>query len=339
MEYVSQTLHDSGFSGCNGIIGGFLQRVLERFAQQHDHRTSAGGVLSDSDAHPVQSPSIVLSASEILARSLAAQKKAGTFGLAMNMALNIEATGGKDPGKVAIALTGTSSVDAPGKQVQLISDLKMSLPGEADQTISLKVYITGGWAYIGYTVPGEGEQWAKSQLTDQIWNQMGGQDALSALLLSALSASQGNDETINGVSCYVVNATPNADAISALLKSQIPAGEVDLSGIDFNKFLQPLVLKSWIDKSSFLPLKQSLNYALTLTPQDIASSLGNIPEASAVPGDLAEGFDQMVITLTADINYSDFGKPVVVTVPPAAQSAPEMSIPGLEPTSIPTPTR
>jgi len=288
---------------------------------------------------PAASPTKILSASEILADSLAAQKKAGPFALGIKMALNVEVVGGTEPGKFSLGLTGGGSFDQAGKQMQMNAVLTVAPPNQAEQKVSFEVYLLNGWVYAGYAEPGQAEQWTKVQITEDMWKKMGEQDVLSALFLTAVNASLGDNETINGVSYYVVNLTPNTTVISALLKSQLGAAGPDLSGIDFNKFLQPLVFKSWIDQSSFLPLKQSLNYALTLTPQDIAASLGKIPEASAVPGDLAGAFDQVSLKLSADLNYLDYGKPLTINLPPAAQSAPEMSLPALEPSLIPTPTR
>ncbi len=300
--------------------------------------TSAAPAASPSPT-PAASPTKVLSASEILTNSLAAQKKAGPFALGIKMALNVEVVGGSEPGKFSLGLTGGGSFDQAGRQMQINAVLTVASPTEAEQKISFQVYLVNGFVYAAYTEPGQAEQWTKIKITEDMWNKMGQQDVLSALLLTAVNASLGNNETINGVSYYVVNLTPNTAVISALLKSQLGAAGPDLSGIDFNKFLQPLVFKSWIDQTSLLPLKQSLNYALTLTPQDIASSLGSIPEASAVPGELAGAFDQVSLTLSADLNYTDFGKPLNINLPPAAQNAPEMSLPALDPSMIPTPTR
>jgi hypothetical protein len=276
---------------------------------------------SPSTAGPVSSPTPsptltkVVTPGEVLDNSLAALKKVDAYKLQADAALDLEVTGGTHPGKVSLKVNGSGALKPTAKEMQANANLSVSLPGQPEQKMAVEVYVVNGWAYAGYTLPTAAEQWAKTQITDQVWGQMG-QDNISALLETAINATLDNSETINGVDYYVLTLTPNMNVITAFLKSQMAQANVDLSGFDFSQIFQNISLKEWINKQNFLPLKGTLTFGVSLNAADF-KNLGNV----------GSSFDKMSLSLNASVAFSDYGVPFNIVVPQPGLNATPFSIP------------
>jgi hypothetical protein len=274
---------------------------------------SGSTTTTNGAASPTASPT--LTARQILDNSVAALKGADTFQVDTSASVDLNIEGGSQPGEATLQMTGSSSVDSAARQLEASSSLTAALPGQSQQTLSFEVFVLNGWAYAGYTLPLVGEKWSKMQLNDQTWSQLG-QNYFSALLASAVNVNLEGSETIEGVDYYVLVLTPDFKALSTWLQSQFGQNNPAIGGLDFSQIFQQVALKSWIDKKTFLPLKQTLNLVASVTSQQLAGL-----DKTGLP------FDSLNLNFSGSLNYKDFGKPVVIDVPQQALDAPEATPP------------
>jgi hypothetical protein len=266
-----------------------------------------------------------LSAQEVLNNSLEAAKKITTVTMNSNLNLDLEVTGGTQPGKVSIALTGNGAIDTTAKNLHMTANIKATLPGQGEQNIVIEVFVVNGYVYAKYNLPVLGEQWSKTKLTEADWNKMS-QGQFPQMLSAMLTPNLGPSENVNGVDCYVLTVAPDLKALTAWLQSQIGQSQMGqgpqaLNQFDLGQILQNTAFKQWTDKRTFLPVKDTLSLSASLDSKVLAN-IPNIPSVPGVPG-VNQDSGKINLNFNAQINFADYGKLVVINLPQAALDAPE----------------
>ncbi len=248
-------------------------------------------------------------ANDIITASLAANEKASTVKMAVDMEIGIETIGGDAPGKMALKITGTGASNLTEKKMQASLSMNMDIPQMGKVTIGAETYIIDGWTYTKIDSPMMGAQWSKKKLTDEEWKD---QNDVNELMGSAKSSKLVGTEVVNGIACDVVEIVPDDAVIEKWLKTQVDAQTTgtDISSVDLSKKYTKFVVTDYIAKDSRRIVKESIDISFELTSADLPNSTSK--------------FDKMVYSFTGASTYSDFDKPVTITLPAEAANASEM---------------
>jgi len=233
--------------------------------------------------------------------------------LGMNLSDNMEVAAGSQSENMSVKETGTASVNNVTKEMIMKATMDMDVPNTGKQTMTMDEYLTGGYIYMKANLTGT-DQWTKMKVAESQWTSENQLAQQVEFLKSAISISRLNDETVNGVDCYVFQITPDMAALIKWVQSQSQSTTA-LKNLNSNMF-KISTLKMWMDKKSLLPQKEDIVVTMEVTAADIGGSTTTTP-----------GFDKMTMTMNGDITYSDYNTPVTIELPVAAQNAVEMPQP------------
>ena len=233
--------------------------------------------------------------------------------LGMNLSDNMEVAAGSQSENMSVKETGTASVNNVTKEMMMNATMNMDVPNAGKQTLTMDEYLTGGYIYMKANLTGT-DQWTKMKVAESQWTSENQLAQQVEFLKSAISISRLNDETVNGVDCYVFQITPDMAALIKWVQSQSQSTTA-LKNLNSNMF-KISTLKMWMDKKSLLPQKEDIVVTMEVTAADIGGSTTTTP-----------GFDKMTMTMNGDITYSDYNTPVTIELPVAAQNAVEMPQP------------
>lgn len=223
-------------------------------------------------------------------------------------------TGGQKSTTISTAMDGTGAANMASREMQMDMNINMDIPEQGKQKMTMQMYIVGGYAYIKMAIPGAGDQWMKMKFTDQIWQQQVQIDQQLALLKTAAKLRVVGTENLGGIQTYVVEITPDMQAMFKLLgQTQIPGMEE----LDFSKFgavadlFKDVTLKYWISQDKNLLTKVEMRMAGAISSDALGTPTPN--------------FDRMTMDLTMKANYT-YDQPVSITLPQEAQGATEVPI-------------
>jgi hypothetical protein len=217
----------------------------------------------------------------------------------------------ENTGNVSAKETGTASVNNVTKEALMnINTVMDSTPG-GTQTSTIDEYLTGGYLYMKENITGT-DYWTKIKVDESRWN---AEDQLAqqiVFLQTATSISRLDDETVNGLDCYVFQITPDMSEVLKWMQSQSPSG-TGLQNLNPDVF-KSTTLKMWIDKKSLFPQKENIDLTMEIIPSDITGT-------TTTPD------DAITLTMNGDITYTDYNIPVTIELPAAAQNAVEIPQP------------
>ncbi len=251
-------------------------------------------------------------AAEIAADAIKAAGNITSFNFDMEMFMEFNMSGSGMDLNMKMQQDADGAVNLPEKEMALVMEMAMEMPGAGNQDMAVEIYTTGGWMYMKADVPGYGDQWTRMELTDEIWDQQSRMAGLDEFLQSAVSVELAGSETIGGVECYILDVNPDMNSLSNWMADQNFAGqsEADLSELDIAEMLEGFNIRQWIASDSYLPVRQQIEIQL-----NISEETGDAP---------AEALNRMVLDLDAVVNYSDYGKPVTIRLPSEALNALEV---------------
>jgi hypothetical protein len=211
-------------------------------------------------------------------------------------------------GSVSIKETGTAFVNSVTKEMLMNISTVMDSTLGSTQTDTMDEYLTGGYLYIKQNITGT-DYWTKIKVDESRWN---AEDQLAqqiVFLQTATNISRLDDETVNGLDCYVFQITPDMAEVLKWMQSQSQSS-AELQNLNPDVF-KSTALKMWIDKKSLFPQKENIDLTMTITPSDITGT-------TTTPD------DAITLTMSGDITYTDYNAPVTIQLPAAAQNAVEI---------------
>ncbi|MBI4267668.1 MAG: hypothetical protein HY662_02670 [Chloroflexi bacterium] len=252
-----------------------------------------------------------LSAQEIIDKTLAASASAEVFNFDTDMTMSLEVTGGTDPGKMNMLTDMSGYADSKNKELQMTMNMNLDVLGELSQNISADMYMVDDWVYMKLDMLGIGEQWVKTKLSEEQWEQQNQFAQQVDFLKTAAEITLAGSEKVDDVDSYVLEVKPDMQMLTDwFLAMQQQQPGVDLSQIDLAKMFKTVSIKEWIDKKSFLPVKAEVVLGLEVLPEDI----------EATP----EDFEKMTLSLEVDMKFHDFGTRTRVELPQEALNAQEL---------------
>ncbi len=226
------------------------------------------------------------------------------------MPMTVEIKGGDDPGTIIVDKSGTGFRDMVNQAMRSMAYIDLSVPGEGSRDWETEIYIVDGWIYSGVSVPDEGEEWLKTELTDSIWWQHDQLAPYLELLGTASDIDYKGTEIVNGVECYLFELEPDIDILSALVAEATAFLTVmNLSGLNLPEFYQEFSVKEWVAKDNYLLQRAEIEVSFEVRPEDI--------------GGTGDDFDKLTIDVGMTLRCYDYNQPFTVVLPPAALDAEE----------------
>jgi outer membrane lipoprotein-sorting protein len=255
---------------------------------------------------------------EIVDKTSAAMSQVNSY--KFNPDIILTTSGGvvdKTAGSMTIHISGEASVDVAKKQTAMNLTIDQESTGQTKVSIPASYYLIDNAMYLKINVPFLGDKWLKSTLD---YNSPVSQDLASQqikMLAGAVDVTLLGKEDVVGVSCYVLQFTPDLTAIGALLSSlqrtadlsQIGPGNIDPSKIDLNQLIKNVTVKLWVAIDKYWIEKSTASFSL-----DTAS--------------LSAGTDSTAtfkVDFQVNGQFSGFNQSVQISLPADAQNASDIS--------------
>lgn len=257
---------------------------------------------------------------QILSDSIQAFANVSSYNFSLDMNIDMEATGGSNPGQATATLQSNGTADTAAKNLKMDLDMsvKENMATAQDEStpteVSATMYMMGDTLYINTEVPGNGSQWMKTTL-DEATKQNYDLDLVQQQLAPLENATQIEylrTETVDGSECWVLKVVPNLDAMKQWLnEQQLGAGSLDLSQVQkLEDVFKKLAYNTWIAKDTKLIKKINIQMSLVLNAQQFA-----VAESE---------FENLSMDAEINMSMKDYNKPVNITLPDEAQNATEM---------------
>jgi hypothetical protein len=252
-----------------------------------------------------------LTPQEIASNAVSAYKDVKTAKIAMTMVTGMNIEGGKQPMKIDMKADATGSMDIAATRMSMLMNADMNVPMAGEQKTSTEMYIVDNYLYMKATVQGAADQWLKTKLSSTMWQQQNQLDQQIEMLKTAIKVESMGEEVVGGTACYVLSVTPDMAALAGFLASELQQGTSAgiLKNVDLGKMFKSVAIKEWVSKRDYLPLKVDMSMSLEMSPEDVGAK--------------STDFTKMTMDMAVQGNYSDYNKPVSITLPAEAAGAKE----------------
>jgi hypothetical protein len=237
---------------------------------------------------------------------LVANAEVATVKFDINTTSNMEMIGGPEPGSATMAGDGSGAIDSANREMQIIMNMDIDVPGERSKSMPMESYLVDGWMHIKVTVEEKGAQWMKMELPDEMWDNQNQLEGQVELLRTADEVNFFGNEDVNGKSCYVVEIVPSTETINQMMSQiQLPDIEgADMSKINFADMIKELSFKQWIAEDGYLIMKSATYTVMELLPDNVGAD--------------EEEFQKITVNQTSEMVFYDYNEPVVIELPAEA---------------------
>jgi len=243
---------------------------------------------------------------ELVNDVLVANAEVETVRFDMNTTTKMEVIGGPQPDGATMVGEGTGAIDSTKKEMQIIMDMDIDVPGKAKQSMPMESYLVDGWMHIKVSVEEKGAQWMKMQLPDEMWDSQSAISQQIELLQTAKEVNFLGSEDVNGMDCYVVEMVPSAEALNKMLSQmQMPDIEgADFSHLSFADMIKEMSFKQWIAEDGYLIMKSETHVLMEISSEDVGATVDEFQKITA---------DQTSVML-----FYDYNEPVSIKLPAEA---------------------
>ncbi|MFP4640790.1 MAG: DUF6612 family protein [Dehalococcoidia bacterium] len=245
---------------------------------------------------------------ELVEKAISAQEGVKTSQFDMKMSVDMSGETSEQKLDMSMAYDMSGKVDRVNKRMQMTVIISMDMPQQEEDSQSVQgrmtIYSLADAMYMKMSVPGTPEQWTKSPMPEGSWENRINQQ-IELLEESQIAIS--GEETVENVSCYAVEFTPSKEKMWELIQQQWPGQTTQDKPSNLDEIIQSMDLKQWIDKDTFLPVKEETQITMEISP-----------EAMQMP--TSEG-GKMEMTMDIVANYHSYNEPVSIELPPEAENA------------------
>jgi len=237
---------------------------------------------------------------------LVANAEVETVKFDMNTTTKMEMIGGPQLDGATMVGEGTGAIDSINREMQIIMDMDVDVPGKAKQSQPMEAYLVDGWMHIKVSVEEKGAQWVKMQLPDEMWDSQSQINQQIEFLETAEEVNYLGTEDVNRTDCYVVEIVPSAEALNKML-SQIQMPDIegaDLSQFSFADMIKDMSFKQWIAQDGYLIMKSETHVVMEISPEDVGASVEEFQKITA---------DQSTVMV-----FYDYNEPVSIELPAEA---------------------
>jgi outer membrane lipoprotein-sorting protein len=236
------------------------------------------------------------------------------FEMTMNMDVSGESAGEAFEGTVASDYDG--ALDLESRKMKIAVTMNVAMTGEDTTDMATETYFVDDMMYMMTEPSDTGTTWMKTAIPAGYWEQMNQVESQIEILGTAQVEVAGS-EKVGGVDCYVLEVTLDLDQLWQLFTQQMGMlSDImpDISPEILNEMFQDYSAKQWISKDAYFIMKVEVEMTMEVTPELMGS-----------PGEEGEAAMDIFMTLLA----YDYNQPVSIELPPGAEDAIEMSMPGL----------
>jgi outer membrane lipoprotein-sorting protein len=224
----------------------------------------------------------------------------------MNTTTQMEVIGGPQPDGATMVGEGTGAIDSANREMLIIMDMDIDVPGKERQSMPMESYLVDGWMHIKVSVEEQGAQWIKMQLPDEMWDSQSQIDQQIELLETAEEVNFLGSGDVNGTDCYVVEVVPSTEALNKML-SQIQMPDIegaDLSQFSFTEMIKDMSFKQWIAEDGYMIMKSETHVVMEISPENVGASV--------------EEFQKITADQKAVMVFYDYNEPVSIELPSEA---------------------
>ncbi len=259
------------------------------------------------------SPETKVSADKVVQDALAAQ--AGSSSYRMVVKLDASAQGTMSGSALNATLSGTVDClfDQTNKKMKGQAEADINVTGEQPMAFKAgaEVYVVDNYTYMQATVMGMSQEWTKQALPADFWQSLAS-DNFQMALLTSVEAEYLKEEKVGGVTCYVLDLTPDVSQLQQMLQQMLSDGSsnqgTDSEIPNLESFVKSMSFKVWIAKDTSFLTQTKIELTLSITPEAL--------------GQPANG-ESLTITLDLTMNTSDFNQSVSIQLPDEAKNADE----------------
>ena len=234
---------------------------------------------------------------------LVANAEVQTVKFDMNTTTKMEMIGGPQPEGATMVGEGTGAIDSANREMQIIIDMDIDVPGKEKQSMPMESYLVDGWMHIKVSVDEKGAQRMKMPLPNEMWDSQSAISQQIELLKTAKEVNFLGSEDVNGMDCYVVEVVPGTEALNKML-SQIQMPDIegaDLSQLSFADMIKEMSFKQWIAEDGYLIIKSEAHVVMEISPEDVGTSV--------------EEFQKITADQSAVMVFYDYNEPVSIVLP------------------------
>ena len=261
-----------------------------------------------------------LSTAEIKAMVLATAEEIDTYKFDMDTTQKTLISNETDDMEMTTISTGSGAADNINKKMKMELTTTMELPEGAPQEtmeMTMEMYFINNAMYMKMDlgIPEIPAQWTKMQMPEgyeESWESQN-QVELQMELLNVSEVGLLEDEEVNGVDCYVLNITIDAEKYWEIVMKQKGMSELMQNlqqnvSFDIGEMMKGMSMKYWIAKDTKFPMKTEMQMEMVISSEDL-----NIPESE-------EEFTMTMDQRTTMVFY-DYNEPVTIELPEEAESA------------------
>ena len=224
----------------------------------------------------------------------------------MNTTTKMEMIGGPEPDGATMVGEGTGAIDSTHREMQIIMDMDIDVPGKEKQSMPMESYLVDGWMHIKVSVEEQGAQWMNMQFPDEMWDSQSAIGQQIEFLETAEEVNFLGSEDVNGTDCYFVEVLPSPEALNKML-SQIQMPDIegaDLSQLSFADMIKEMSFKQWIAEDGYLIMKSETRVVMEISPEDVGASV--------------EEFQKITMDQNSVMVFYDYNEPVSIELPAEA---------------------
>ncbi len=250
-----------------------------------------------------------VTAQEVSSNVLDAYSKSKTYSVEENVTAVTNVVGGDRPGTRSTSQNSTGTIDIEGRRFE-INVMQDGSPLSGLQTFS-RVFLENEWLYIKGDILNyedrDHEILVKLDLGDEqlnrgdrLWKDNNPLGQQIELLNTATEITSIRNESINGISAYVLDIKPDWQVLADWLSLQPPWRGPRL--FDLPELTKSLTFRVWVSKDTYSILKSTIEVEFEMVSFDLSKS---------------------IVELKAEMKFNDYDEPVNIKLPQEALEAVE----------------
>ena len=258
---------------------------------------------------------------QMLSDSVSNYKNLNTYKFDMATDTITDVIGGSNPWTTTLNTKIGGATSLASEQTQMKLDMSIAIASESlgqtgeVQSLTYDMYAMTDWLYLKVTITNMGEQWMKVPLSSELKDllNLNTVDEQMEPLDSPTKVEYLRTEKVDGIDCYVLSISPNADELAQWLSEQdTNSGIMDWQSlVNVSDVFKNFSFLCYIAKDSNLLMRMVIDMVLEYT--------------AAQAGDSSSDYDTRTINLKMDMKLYDHNKPYSLTLPDEAAGAKEVS--------------
>jgi hypothetical protein len=278
-----------------------------------DETAPAASVVPAASVAPA-STSPTLTAQDIADNAINAMSKLSSVQFSLDMQAKISGMTDNQAQEANITAIGEGSGDVAAHKMQANLKTDIETSNQTKMSSPMVYYMVDGWQYVQVSTPFSGTQWMKIKVDPGAYAAGDQYASAMAMMKSAIKVNLKGTEEVEGVSCYVLEVSPDLNLISEWLKSfpQTAGTQSEaMANIDLSKFVKTLSMKEYINVESYLLKRCEVSASIAVNGADL-----NSPEHAG---------ENMALDMVLHLSMNQYNQPVTITLPPEAENARDMT--------------